>query len=99
MNRAGISNPTDLVKTHMQKGGGSRGGPFAVLAQLVRTEGVRGLWVGTTPSMVRWGGAGRGAMPSFLHLWKCMLEARCSGAQVLWLKGNKCCVSTVHCPA
>lgn len=51
---AGISNPTDLVKTHMQKGGGASGGPFAVLARIVRQEGVRGLWVGTTPSMVSW---------------------------------------------
>lgn len=51
---AGISNPTDLVKTHMQKGGSSKGGPFAVLARIVRAEGVRGLWVGTTPSMVSW---------------------------------------------
>lgn len=50
---AGISNPTDLVKTHMQKGGGASGGPFAVLARIVRQEGVRGLWVGTTPSMAR----------------------------------------------
>lgn len=50
---AGISNPTDLVKTHMQKGGSSKGGPFAVLARIVRAEGVRGLWVGTTPSMAR----------------------------------------------
>lgn len=50
---AGISNPTDLVKTHMQKGGGARGGPFAVLARVVKTDGVRGLWVGTTPSMAR----------------------------------------------
>jgi solute carrier family 25 uncoupling protein 8/9 len=50
---AGISNPTDLVKTQMQKGGGAQGGPFAVLARVVRAEGVRGLWVGTTPSMVR----------------------------------------------
>lgn len=49
---AGISNPTDLVKTHMQKGGGSAGGPFTVMARVVRSEGVRGLWVGTTPSMV-----------------------------------------------
>lgn len=36
----------------MQKGGGTQGGPFAVLARVVRTDGVRGLWVGTTPSMV-----------------------------------------------
>ncbi|EFN55710.1 hypothetical protein CHLNCDRAFT_134006 [Chlorella variabilis] len=50
---AGISNPTDLVKTHMQKGGGSAGGPFTVMARVVRSEGVRGLWVGTTPSMAR----------------------------------------------
>ena len=49
---AGISNPTDLVKTQMQKGSSARGGPFAVLARVVRTEGVPGLWVGTTPSMV-----------------------------------------------
>lgn len=51
---AGVSNPTDLVKTHMQKGGsGSGGGPFTVMARVVKAEGVRGLWVGTTPSMVR----------------------------------------------
>lgn len=50
---AGISNPTDLVKTQMQKGGGASGGPFAVLSRVVRADGVRGLWVGTTPSMVR----------------------------------------------
>lgn len=37
----------------MQKGGSSKGGPFAVLGRIVRAEGVRGLWVGTTPSMVR----------------------------------------------
>lgn len=80
---AGISNPTDLVKTHMQKGGGASGGPFAVLARVVRQEGVQGLWVGTTPSMVsglgrlrreagkRWGGAvgfvGLGAQGSGLQ--------------------------------
>jgi solute carrier family 25 uncoupling protein 8/9 len=50
---AGISNPTDLVKTQMQKGGGALGGPVAVMARVVRAEGVRGLWVGTTPSMAR----------------------------------------------
>ena len=58
---AGISNPTDLVKTQMQKGaGGGAGGAFGVMARVVRTEGVRGLWVGTTPSMVR-GRASAGA--------------------------------------
>ena len=52
---AGLSNPTDLVKTIMQQGaGGGAGGAFGVMSQVVRTEGVRGLWVGTTPSMVRW---------------------------------------------
>lgn len=65
---AGISNPTDLVKTHMQKGGGAGGGPFAVLARVVRQDGVRGLWVGTTPSMVSehgglWGAEGRPGLP------------------------------------
>jgi hypothetical protein len=50
---AGISNPSDLIKTQMQKGAGAESSALAVLARTVRTEGVRGLWVGTTPSMAR----------------------------------------------
>jgi hypothetical protein len=58
---AGIANPTDLIKTQMQKGAGAHGGPFTVMARVVRAEGVRGLWVGTTPSMVSAGQGTAGA--------------------------------------
>lgn len=49
---AGVCNPTDLVKTRMQMKGAIVRNPFAIAADVVRQEGVQGLWKGTTPSMV-----------------------------------------------
>lgn len=49
---AGLCNPTDLVKTRLQSGSGSKLGPWAVTKLVVKEEGVVGLWKGTTPSMV-----------------------------------------------
>lgn len=50
---AGVCNPTDLIKTRLQAQGSTLRGPFAVLGSVIRHEGVRGLWKGTTPSMAR----------------------------------------------
>lgn len=50
---AGVSNPTDLVKTRMQATGTVPKGPLVVAAEVYRTEGLQGLWRGTTPSMAR----------------------------------------------
>jgi len=76
---AGISNPTDLIKTHMQKGGGAQGGPFTVLARVVRSEGVRGLWVGTTPSMVS---PLAGWLPACLPACSLLRQSACVGVHV-----------------
>lgn len=50
---AGICNPTDLVKTRMQVAGASPKNPLTITAEVIREEGVVGLWKGTTPSMAR----------------------------------------------
>lgn len=54
---AGVCNPTDMVKTRMQTGGAALRSPLAVARVIVAEDGVRGLWKGTTPSMVRGQGA------------------------------------------
>ncbi|KAL4520330.1 hypothetical protein Ndes2526B_g01145 [Nannochloris sp. 'desiccata'] len=50
---AGICNPTDLVKTRMQVAGAIGRSSWGVTQEVIREEGVIGLWKGTTPSMVR----------------------------------------------
>lgn len=50
---AGVCNPTDLVKTRMQMAGATPKNPLTIAAEVVREEGVAGLWKGTTPSMAR----------------------------------------------
>lgn len=50
---AGVCNPTDLVKTRMQIKGTVLRGPIAVAAAVVKEDGIKGLWKGTTPSMAR----------------------------------------------
>jgi solute carrier family 25 (mitochondrial uncoupling protein), member 8/9 len=50
---AGVCNPTDLVKTRMQMAGAAPKRPLAVAADVIRSEGLAGLWKGTTPSMAR----------------------------------------------
>lgn len=49
---AGVTNPTDLLKTSVQSRSKGQGG-IRIAADLVRTQGIRSLWKGTTPSMVR----------------------------------------------
>ena len=50
---AAVCNPTDLVKTRMQAAGAGNTNPIAVTREVVRNEGIIGLWRGTTPSMAR----------------------------------------------
>ena len=50
---AGICNPTDLVKTRMQIAGTAQRSPIAIAQAVIKEEGVRGLWKGTSPSMAR----------------------------------------------
>jgi solute carrier family 25 uncoupling protein 8/9 len=54
---AAVCNPTDLVKTRMQaqadSGAHASRSPMAVARSIVESEGVKGLWKGTTPSMAR----------------------------------------------
>lgn len=49
---AGLSNPTDLIKTRMQAAGPVRG-PASIMRMIIREEGIWGLWKGATPSMIR----------------------------------------------
>ena len=48
---AAVCNPTDLVKTRMQTAG-KRKGVLRIVRDVVETDGWRGFWRGTTPSMV-----------------------------------------------
>lgn len=54
---AAVCNPTDLVKTRMQAhadtGVNTSRSPIAVAKAIIESEGVKGLWKGTTPSMAR----------------------------------------------
>lgn len=52
---AAVCNPTDLVKTRMQAANskGTQRSPMQVARSIVQAEGVKGLWKGTTPSMMR----------------------------------------------
>ncbi|KAK9829621.1 hypothetical protein WJX72_006922 [[Myrmecia] bisecta] len=50
---AGVSNPTDLIKTRLQAKGSTHRNAWAVVRQVVATDGVLGLWRGTLPSMMR----------------------------------------------
>ncbi len=52
---AGICNPTDLVKTRMQLAGAAGRSSWGITQEVIREEGIIGLWKGTTPSMVRAG--------------------------------------------
>ncbi|KAK2079171.1 hypothetical protein QBZ16_002862 [Prototheca wickerhamii] len=49
---AAVCNPTDLVKTRMQTAG-KRKGVLRIVRDVVETDGWRGFWRGTTPSMAR----------------------------------------------
>ncbi len=49
---AAVCNPIDLVKTRMQAKGEVVARPFAVAAAVIKSDGIVGLWKGTTPSMV-----------------------------------------------
>ena len=49
---AAASNPMDLVKTQLQAYNSPFRSSSEVIRHLVKTEGVAGLWRGTTPSMV-----------------------------------------------
>jgi len=53
---AAVCNPTDLVKTRMQAAANSNNrsmSPMQVARSIVQSEGIAGLWKGTTPSMIR----------------------------------------------
>jgi len=50
---AAISNPIDLIKTRQMSPMGNGRNYFAVLKEVLQTEGVTGLWQGTSPGMMR----------------------------------------------
>ena len=49
---AGLSNPTDLIKTRMQAAGPVQGS-LSIIKVILKEDGILGLWKGATPSMVR----------------------------------------------
>ncbi|KAK9843973.1 hypothetical protein WJX81_000833 [Elliptochloris bilobata] len=50
---AAATNPIDLIKTRLQAKGSPYRSSTDVVRHIVREHGVRGLWVGSTPSMAR----------------------------------------------
>jgi len=48
-----VSNPVDLIKVRMQKPGAGDRSPAAIVREVVRADGVAGLWRGTVPGMTR----------------------------------------------
>ncbi|KAG2486912.1 hypothetical protein HYH03_014411 [Edaphochlamys debaryana] len=52
---AGLTSPTELVKTRLQAKDCSAKGPVEVALQVVKADGPLGLWRGAVPSMVRAG--------------------------------------------
>ncbi|GLI62909.1 uncoupling protein 2 [Volvox africanus] len=50
---AGLTSPTELVKTRMQAKGSHPQGTWDVVRQVVKVSGVKGLWRGAVPSMTR----------------------------------------------
>lgn len=50
---AGVTNPLDLVKTRMQSKGNPDKTMGAAFRSVVSQNGVKGLWRGSAPSMVR----------------------------------------------
>lgn len=50
---AGITNPTELVKTRLQDKNNTHKGSVAVVRHILETEGVGGLWRGAMPGMTR----------------------------------------------
>jgi hypothetical protein len=60
--------PLDLAKTKMQQSAqASAEGPLASLANVVRTDGISGLWAGATPVML--GCAPESAIQLAVHSW------------------------------
>jgi hypothetical protein len=46
---AAVTNPAELVKTRLQTKGNVHTGSLAVIRDIVKTEGVAGLWRGAVP--------------------------------------------------
>jgi len=60
--------PLDLAKTKIQQSAKEASeGPLSALAQIVRTDGVRGLWAGATPVLL--GSAPESAIQLASHTW------------------------------
>nr|ADI46949.1 UCP2m [Volvox carteri f. nagariensis] len=50
---AGVTSPTELVKTRLQAKGSRRQGTWGIVGNVVKKSGVAGLWRGAVPSMTR----------------------------------------------
>ncbi|PNW81722.1 hypothetical protein CHLRE_06g257550v5 [Chlamydomonas reinhardtii] len=50
---AGLTSPTELIKTRLQAKDNTSRGTLEVIRTVVKSDGVQGLWRGAVPSMVR----------------------------------------------
>lgn len=55
---AGLTSPTELIKTRLQAKDNTSRGTLEVIRTVVKSDGVQGLWRGAVPSMVRAAAAG-----------------------------------------